>query len=421
MSASTKPLSIVSFRIAQIVFFVAFYFICLNTFAQSKQTLEKKKTELEKNIRFTNTLLNETKKNKEASLNQLGAINAKIKLRQQLISTINREVNYLNKQIEKNQGIVFALESDLIKIKKEYAKMLYYAYKNRASYSQLMFIFSSADFNQALKRLKYLEDYGDFRQEQVKVIKETKIVIDKKTVILEEKRSEKRELLESKKDERASLASERSEKNSIYKKLQNKESTLRADLKKKRKNAIKLQKAIEDIIAEELRKAREEAKKAKGFALTPEESKLSNNFKNNKGRLPWPTKRGIVTGHFGEHNHPVLAGIKINNNGIDISTNKGATARAIFGGTVTGVILLPGGSKKAVIVKHGNYFTVYGNLIDVIVTKGDKVNIKEELGTIYTESKKFKTEGHLEIWKASENGTTKLNPEEWIIQGLKGN
>ena len=405
----------------RIVFLLIFACFSVDSFAQNKSQLEKDKKELEKNIRFTNSLLKETKKYKDASLNQLGAINAKIKLRQRLISTINREISFLDNQIDKNQNIVLALEADLEKIKKEYAAMLYYAYKNRSSYSQLMFVFSSKDFNQALKRLKYLEDYGEFRQEQAGVIEKTRSLITKKTASLEEKRSEKKNLLENKKQERSSLASERTEKNTIYQKLQSKESSLKSELKKKKKEAVKLQKAIEDIIAEELRKAREAAKKAKGFALTPEESKLSANFKNNKGKLPWPTKRGIITGHFGEHNHPVLAGIKINNNGIDISTNKGATARAIFGGTVTGVILLPGGNKKAVIIKHGEYFTVYGNLNNVTVKKGDKVTIKEELGIIFTETKKFKTEGHLEIWKATENGTTKLNPEEWIIRGFKGN
>jgi septal ring factor EnvC (AmiA/AmiB activator) len=385
-------------------------------YGQDRIELEKKKKDIEKKINYTNSLLKETKINKVASLNQLVTLKRKIGFRKRLISTINTEINLLDKQIEENHKMISSLETDLEELKTEYADMIYYGYKNRSSYSKLVFIFSSKDFSQAQKRLKYIQDYANYRQKQADIIKYTRQLIDEKNHKLEARRQEKKSLLLSKESERTSLKSEKLEKNNLYNKLKSKEEALKKELKHKQKEAGRLQKAISDIIAEELRKEREAAKKVTGFALTPEESRLSSSFKNNKGQLPWPVKRGIITGQFGEHNHPVLAGIKIYNNGIDLSTNKGAIARAIFNGKVTGVILIPGGNKKAVIMRHGEYFSVYGNLKDVYVKKGDKITIKQELGTIYTDTKKFKTEGHLEIWKITEGGSVKLDPEEWIVK-----
>ncbi|MFH1319053.1 MAG: peptidoglycan DD-metalloendopeptidase family protein [Bacteroidota bacterium] len=382
--------------------------------AQSKEDLGEKKKQIENEIKYTNRLLKETRKNKEASLNQLATFKKKINLRQRLISTINKEIKLLDKQIGENSTVIESLENDLKEIKSEYAKMIYYGYKNRSSYNRLMFIFSAKDFNQAQKRLKYLQQCNEFRQKQAALIAKTKMLLDQKVIEMEAKRADKRKLLHNKKDERESLAIEKAEQNKIYKKLYDKENQLKSELNVKQKEARKLQKAIEDIIAEEIRKAREAVKKPKGFALTPEEKKLSAIFEKNKGKLPWPVQRGIITAGFGEQEHPILKGIKINNNGIDISTNKDAITRSIFDGVVTGVIILPGANKKAVIVRHGEYFSVYGNLREVYVKKGDKVTTKQDIGLTHTDNKKFKTEAHLEIWKLTEKGTIKVDPEKWI-------
>ena len=176
-----------------------------------------------------------------------------------------------------------------------------------------------------------------------------------------------------------------------------------------------VQKAIQRIIEEEIRKAREAAKKAgnktKGFPMTPEALKLSNSFATNKGKLPWPVKQGVITAEFGKHPHPVLAGIIISNNGIDISTTKGATARAIFNGEVSSVAIIPG-EGKVVMVRHGEYLTVYSYMSEVFVGKGDKISLKQDLGILVNESDKSKTQVHLEIWK----GMIKLNPKYWIFR-----
>ncbi len=386
------------------------------SFGQSKDDLQKKKKELEKNINYTNSLLTETKRNKDASINQLATLKNKIVLRQRLIRTINKEIRLIDNSIDENDDIIRALEDDLDDVKREYARMIYYGFKNRSSYDKIVFVFSSKDFNQAQKRLKYIQDYGDYRKKQAALILQTKELINDKIESLQTRRKQKKKLLTSKEEERGRLAAERLEKNTIYERLKTKESILKSDLKQQEKEAIKLQKAIADIIAEEIRRAREAAKKTSGFTLTPEEAKLSASFKSNRGKLPWPVKRGIITGHFGEHDHAVLEGIKIYNNGIDVSTNQGAVARAVFDGVVTGVIILPGANKKAVILRHGEYFSVYGNLRETYVKKGDHLITKQEIGIVFTDSKKFKTEAHLEIWKISKNGTIKLDPEIWIAK-----
>jgi septal ring factor EnvC (AmiA/AmiB activator) len=205
------------------------------------------------------------------------------------------------------------------------------------------------------------------------------------------------------------LDSDRAEKQKVVNELSSKEKELRKELKKKRKESDRLQKAIQKIIAEELRK---QAKYNKGkFVLTPEAKALSNNFENNKGKLPWPTSKGIVTEYYGKHEHPELRGIYIVNNGIDISTEKGATARAVFNGVVSGVIVLPG-MGKAVMVRHGEYISVYSNLSDVYVQKGDAVDLKQAIGKALTNESKGITEVHFELWK----GQTTLNPSGWLYR-----
>lgn len=393
----------------------------IRVFAQNKNELEEKKKELQKEISLTNKLLSETKKNKELTLDELLKLKSKINLRVELISAIDQEIRFVNKQINRNQEIILSLQKDLEKLKKEYAKMIYYAFKNKSTYNKIMFVFSSSSFNQAYKRLKYIQQYSEYRKKQGEAIVKTQQELLLKIAELEASKQEKSALLSLEQQEKQKLAVEQQEQENNVKQLQNKEQQLRADLAKKQDAERKLQKAIERIIEEEIRKAREAAAKAnKGssttesktsFPMTPEALKLSNSFASNKGSLPWPVAEGIITDRFGQHPHPVLTGIVINNNGIDISTTKGAIARAIFEGEVSSVAIIPGGG-KVVMIRHGEYLSVYSYLNDVYVNKGDKITTKQHLGTLISEPDKAKTNVHLEIWK----GMTKLNPEYWIFR-----
>lgn len=385
------------------------------SFAQSKNELEKKKKNLQKEINYTNKLLKETRKDKDHSLEELLSLKSKINARSNLISAMGSEMKLVNQEILSNTNDIKNLEKELVRLKTEYAKIIYYAFKHRSTYDKLMFVFASKDINQAYKRLKYIQQYTEYRKAQAQEIVDTQINLKDKIAELEKVNQEKSVLVSLEEQEQQKLAVEKTEQENIVQKLQGKEQELKDKLKKKEAAARKLQKAIQRIIEEEIRKAREAAKKngktTKGFPMTPEAIKLSNSFASNKGKLPWPVLQGVITARFGKHPHPVLKEIVINNNGVDISTTKGSTARALFGGEVSSVAIIPG-EGKVVMVRHGEYLSVYSYMSDVYVKKGDKITTKQELGVLVNDAGKNKTKIHLEIWK----GMTKLNPEYWIYR-----
>lgn len=383
-------------------------------FAQSKKELENKKKQLQKEIKQTEILLNETKKNKKLSLNQLVTLNKKISVREQLIQTIQAEIRIAEKQIKENKDIITSLENDLQKLKEEYARMIYYAYKNQDAYSRIMFIFSAQDFSQAYRRLKYMQQYSYYRQKQAEMIEKTQELLNKKNAELEDKKRQKQQLLKIEEQEKQVLAKEKNEQEKTLTQLQEQEKELLKKIKEKEQEQKQLQLAIQRIIEEEIRKSREKAKSdgtkpaEKGLTLTPEAQKLSNTFEANKGKLPWPVAEGIITGKHGEQPHPVLKGITIKNNGVDISTKKDAPVRAVYEGEVTGLATVPGFG-KVVMIRHGEYLSVYSNLRDVLVKKGDKIKTKQNIGVVETDEN-GKTEVHFEIWK----GSTLMNPETWL-------
>ena len=381
--------------------------------AQTKEELQQKKKNLLKEIEYTNELLEKTKKSQTTSIDELVKLNKKIEVRTEVINTIKLEVNLLDKKIEKNKLTIASLESDLTELKDEYAKMLYYTYKNKSSYNRLMFMFSSKDFNQAYKRLNYLQQYSSYRKRQANLIIKTKETIDAKIARLEKIRTEKQVLIYSLDNEHKNFTREKLEQEGVLTDLKRKEKDLKKDLKRKQRTAEKFQRAIEEIIREEIRKAREAAAKAgkssKGFPMTPEARALSRTFSANKSKLPWPVAQGVITGQYGTHPHPVLKQIQVKNNGIDISTSAGSMARAIFEGTVSKVIIIPG-EGKSVLIRHGEYLSVYSYMSEVFVKAGDKIITKQELGLLVSENNNTKTEVHFELWK----GMSTLNPAYWL-------
>jgi murein hydrolase activator len=406
------------------IFFSACFIILFSGTAFSQKTKEKlqeDKEKIEDDIAYTNKLLTETKKNKQISLNQLIILNNKINQREDLITNISTEIGSLEDQMLTNTKEATKLTAELKKIKEAYAKMIYYAYKNRNAYARLMFLFASSDINQAFLRLKYLKQYAKYRRKQAELIVNSTQLLNEKLAELKGIKTNKSTLLKTKEAEKTLLAQEKEEKNTSVKTLQEKEKDLKKTIKLKEKEAKKLQESIEAIIAEEIKKATTNtttqttttttsvSTTIKELGLTETEIALSTSFSNNKGKLPWPTEKGIVTSTFGIHTHPVLD-IKVKNNGIDISTNEGAKARAVFEGKVTGVVNIPG-ANKAVIIRHGEYLTVYSNLSDVSVKTGDLVTVKQEIGTIATDSEEAKTELHFEVWY----GKTLTDPIGWLL------
>lgn len=384
-------------------------------FTQSKQDLEKRKKKNYQNIKITNELLEKTKKKKNVSYNQILLLKSKIKSRESIISSIKEEVNLLNNKIFVHQEVILNLQKDLESLKAEYAQLIYYSFLNNDTYNNLMFILAADDFNMGYRRLKYYQQYSKHRKKQAQKIQETSEKINNELVTLEIIKADKKDLLLNEKHEKNVLNTEKNQQNQNLKKLNLKEGELKITLKKQQEIAQNLQKEIEKIIEEEARlaAARSNNKTPEFFKLTPAEKIISENISKNKRALPWPTSRGVVISPFGPSPHEKYKNVVIDNNGIDIATFEGAPVRAVFEGVVSRVFVLSG-MHKTVIVRHGNFLTVYSNLKEVIVKKGDKISTKQTIGIVYTDHKNDnKSVLKFQIWKEDQ----KMNPEEWLAKG----
>ncbi len=389
-------------------------------YAQNQQVKDKlidKKKKIEEEITYYKNLLEETKKSKKVSLNQLVLLKNQISKREELIDGINDEISGLELLITKNNEDIKHSDEQLSSMKDEYARLIYNAYKNRNSYDRLMLIFAAKDMNQAFQRIKYFQQYNEYVHRQVDLIQNTKDLISQKNHELVQQKMTKENLLQNSEEERKKLALEKEQKDTDLKKLKQKEADLKKNLKKREEEARILKKKIEAAIASEINKSAIKSKKTVTTTttvknvLTPEEKVVSDNFLSNKGKLPWPVERGVITEYFGEHPHPVLDGIKIKNNGIDISTNQGAPARAVLSGIVASIMTITN-NNIAVIIRHGEFFTVYSNLASVSVGKSQSVSTKQSIGTIYSNPDENKTVLHFEIWL----GKIICNPTDWIVK-----
>ena len=410
------------------------------TKGKTKKQLQTEITNLQKEISNANQLLKKTTKDKEMTLNEVTLLEKKIKQREKLIKAYNEQIAVLDEEINKGQSNIRALNSDLSKLQKEYAKMLVFANKNRSNYDRLGFIFASKDFNQAFSRLRYIRQFNDARKTKMEKIAGTQQRISGEVEASQKAREEQAALLADEKVQKTELQGEKEELNRQVANLKKQEGNIQQDIKNKQQQAQKLQKAIDDIIAEEIRKANEEAerkrkeaekkaannkdkgktttktttttsKSEKGMALTPAEKSLSTSFVNNKGKLPWPVERGVISSSYGKHASVVSNKVTVTNNGIDITTTQGAQARAVFDGEVASVTKLTG-SNTVVILRHGEYFTVYSNLENVAVKRGDKVKTKQNLGQVHTSKTENKTELHFELLKQQ----ARQNPANWLAK-----
>jgi septal ring factor EnvC (AmiA/AmiB activator) len=400
------------------------------TKGKSKKQLQTEITSLQKEISTANQLLKKTTKDKEMTLNEVAILDKKIKQRENLIKAYNEQIAVLDEEINEGQSNIKALNCDLSKLQKEYAKMIVFANKNRSHYNRLGFIFASKDFNQAFSRLRYIREFSDARKKKMEQIASTERQISDAVEASQQAREEQTAMLKDEKAQQDALKKEKEQLNSQVAKLKKKEGSIQQDIKNKQQQAQKLQKAIDDIIAEEIRKANEEAErkrreeaaknksqgktttpapKEKGMALTPAEKTLSSNFVNNKGKLPWPVERGVISSSFGKHTSVVSDKVTVTNNGIDIATTDGALARAVFDGEVASVTKLTG-ANTVVILRHGEYFTVYSNLENVTVKRGDKVKTKQNIGKVHTSTTENKTELHFELLKEQ----SRQDPANWL-------
>ena len=390
-----------------------------------KEKLEQRKTQLHDEIEVANGILKKTQKDKELTLSQVRALDKKVKAREELIRTVQAQITNSDREIRRQKNEIARLDGEIKTLKEKYAGMIREAQKRGTPSSALAFVFASDDLQQALKRLYFLRQYSGFRQTQVEEIKALQAEKAKAITAIEAEQGRKRQLLGQEVAQKQELVAEKSQQEAAVAKLKKKESQIATDIKKKRSELQKLEKQIQKIIQDELKRQREAARKqaeaqnpgsttqagssSTSFALTPEGAALAKDFASNKGKLPWPVERGIITQNFGENPVPGTSGVTIKNPGVDIGTPSKSGVRAVFNGEVSTVVRIPG-ANRVVLIRHGNYFTVYSNLDEVYVKTGDKVTTKQSIGRVAADPETGESTLHFELWMDTNN----QDPKPWL-------
>ncbi|MGW8315622.1 MAG: murein hydrolase activator EnvC family protein [Bacteroidales bacterium] len=380
---------------------------CAMAYGQTKEELQQQKQKAFEEIKLAKELMERTAEKRSSSLQQIRILQQGINSRARLISTLEQEVKMIDKDIVDTQNQIVSLTKENEKNKEEYARLIYYAYRNITNYEKLMYVLAGANISQSYQRYKYLKYISDYRVKKAADIERLIAEMDSKKEELNGLRNEKLSVLEEKEGEQDKLVSERSQQASMVQNLQQQEAELKRQIAEKERITRELEERIRSIIEEEARKAADENNPY--GALTPEQQLVGDDFRNNKGKLPWPVDRGIITTGFGNHEFPGLRGSNLRNNGVDINSEPGTRVRAVFEGEVTKVFAILG-ANYTVLIRHGAYLSVYQNLINVRVKSGDKVLTKEILGEAFTDEGSGVSTVHFEVWQERNI----LNPEEWL-------
>ena len=385
-------------------------------FSQSKkqQELEERRRELTREIQQIGVLLFEGKKEQKSVLSVVEDLDFKIKVRTNLISITNQQANLLTREINSNQTKISQLRVRLKTLKADYAKMIVKSYKSRADQSKLMFLLSSTNFQQAYKRLQYIKQYANYQKLQAELIKTETAKMQQLNIELVTQKKNKQKLIEENKMAKSILDQERTQQNTLIIGIKNNLSKFTAQLKTKQRESNKIDKEIRKIIQAAIAASNKKAgksSKSNVFSLTPEQKILAANFTSNKGKLPWPVAKGVVKLRYGNNPSPIDRSLTIKSNGVRIATNKGAEVRAVFEGIVQGV-MTPKNGNNTIMVRHGNYITVYKNLSKFYVKKGDKVSTKQVIGEVITNKASGETILSFGIYKDS----TTQNPSQWIYR-----
>jgi septal ring factor EnvC (AmiA/AmiB activator) len=385
--------------------------------AKSREQLEKERAEVQKKLLEFDKILKQTAASKKTSLGQLSVVNKQLETRVTYIRTLSKEVILIDQEIAETEKRIQSLENDLSNLKVEYSQMIYTSSKLNQGMTITTFIFSSSTFKQFYMRLKYLKQYTDARKKQVEQIRIVSKDLAGQRVRLEEKKLEKQQVINKEEQQRRQLAQARSEQQTIVSSLNRQEIDLRKKIAQAKKQQENLNNLIKRAIEDEIRRAEAEAKKSNSkvtkasgssIPLTPEAAALSNSFAGNKGKLPWPVETGFISKKYGTHPHPTLKGIVEDNDGIDIQTTPNSNVRSVFDGEVIKVGTIPGYG-GTIVVKHGEYYTMYSKLKVISIKTGDKIKAKQILGQVYT-NKDGVAEVHFETWK----GLQPMNPSTWL-------
>lgn len=408
-----------------------FFLVLLTSLSWSQQTqeeLEQRKAKIQAEIREKEMMLQDVRKQEKSVSKLLSIQKEKIGLKQKLITTTAKQTKLLSNDIYINQVEINKLKKDLVVLKEDYAEMIVKSYKSRSTQSRAMFLLSSENFLQAYKRLQYMKQYSNYRKMQGEEIKAKTIQLDDNIKRLSGQKTEKEKLLADQEKQRQDLEKEKADQEKIAKSLNKSKKQITAEIKAKQQESrridAQIKKLIREAIAEANRKAAAERAKANPkttsaaetkkieasdkIILTPEGKIISDNFRANKGNLPWPVEKGAITLGYGDQAHPVYKSLVVHNSGVEITTENGSNARAVFGGEVTKVIKISP-LNIAVFIRHGDYFTVYQNLSSVSVSVGDKVAIKQSLGKIRTNA-----DGKTILKFMVSQNTTYNNPATWL-------
>jgi len=397
------------------IFLVLALFISVAISAQNakRENLEARKNQIKKEIIYLDGLLSKTKKTEKNLLGEVKDLNVKISKREELITVISHESAELGNEIYLNQLDINKNQRNLEALKKDYAQMIFKSYKSKSQNSRIMFLLSSENFYQGYKRFQYMKQYSSFRKNQAEEIQQKTIKIQALTDTLVSKKKQKQDLLSEKQQEQIVIKKEKQEQEGLLSKVKDKENKYKRQISQFQKEERKIDAQIDRIIREAIVASNKNTSKPTSttFTLTAEAKELASKFTSNKGQLPWPVEKGIVSTYYGKQPHPVVKTATIQSNGVRITTDSGSKARAVFDGTVLSVQVL-GGNLKAVLIQHGDYITVYKNLENVFVHIGQKVKTKQEIGSIYTDKITGKT---ILGFVLSRNVTTE-NPASWIYR-----
>ncbi len=399
----------INFRLLWI--FSLLLLIATPTYAQktSRKNLEAKRVALKNEIRKIKSYLDNTKKKERSISNQVKDLNQKIETREELIHTITDESIIISGEIEKNTKKIVLLQKDLDELKEDYAELIYKSYKNKSEDNRLLFLLSSESFYQGYQRFQYMKQYAQYRKSQGDTIKKRAFKLRAMNDSLAIMKITKNNLIEEKKYEQGQIVGEKDKQESLVQKYRKQKRKYTNQIQKKQREERKLTQQIENLIKGAIKKS---GTKSKSFALTPAAKALAAKFTANKGKLPWPVSKGLVTVRFGRQPDPMKTGVKIESSGVRIATNEGALARAVFDGKVMAIQKNPQSGILSVLLQHGNYISVYANLENSSVSKGDVVKTKAKLGTIHTDKISGKTILKFQIWK----DVTKQNPSSWIYK-----
>lgn len=386
----------------RITYYILLLVLTANTAAaQSVKELERQRKQTLQQLENTGKMLNETKRNETATLNKLNLLNRDIQTRKQLIANLGNEITALDTEIVQLNRRKCELQEELEALRQDYADLVRQTHYADMQKSPLLFILSADNFNRMYRRIRYMQEFAAYRKTQVSLIEEKQQEIDRQNELLLQNKQNKQEVLQVRKREQDNLARDERKQKSMLNDLKKKEKTLLAQQKKQQKKADELNRKIDQMIQKEVKRT--------ASTLTKEEQLVAGGFEKNKGRLPWPTEKGYISGQFGVQPHPTLAHVTVNNRGVYIQTTAGAVARAVYEGEVSAVFVSDG--QNVVIVKHGNYRTVYSNLTTLYVKNGDKIAAKQKIGKIYTDPENDnKTELFFQIRK----NTDVLNPSLWL-------